>query len=230
MITFEEAGRLLALAAARDQRTVGDADVLAWHSDLNTASVSYTDAEAALAGFYVEQARLQPRDRFRATTPDVIAAARRIREQRLANFVYEPDGDETTAQYLTRRRIQITAVADGRIPAGGPPPLAGGPHPDVAKALAGVGRVVADRDPAEATVARPGPLGVRCPKCSAAIGRSCRRPARGDRLGKECDPHPARARVAAGEPGELEDPAEIARRRAVSAAKLAELKAEGGAS
>ncbi|MGW6531411.1 zinc finger domain-containing protein [Streptomyces venezuelae] len=214
MITFEEAGRLLGLAAARDQRIVGDADILAWHSDLNAAGVSYQDAEAALTRFYaVEMAGLEPEDRRRVTTPDVIGIARKIRNERLANFVYEPPPGDDDPHYLARLRGQLEATANGRRSAPSEQlALEGGPHPDVARALAAVGQSVPDEDEGTNSVRRPGPLGIECPKCTAAIGRPCRTPG-----GKERAPHPARK-------GETSNPeeerAEMERRRAASAASL----------
>lgn len=229
MISYEEAGRLLGLAAARDQRIVGDADILAWHSDLNAAHIAYQDADAALTRFYaIEMAGLEPEARRRVTTPDVIGIARKIRAERLANFVYDPPpGDEDPA-YLARLRLQIAKTADGRTPAlTEHPSLEGGPHPDVLKALAQVGRSTPDvegEDPV-AEVRRAGPLGIQCPICQAAIGRPCKiggfdekRPPRELRK-----PHAARDRVANGGPAQLESPEVIEQRRAASMAKLQEL-------
>ncbi|MEV6547937.1 hypothetical protein AB0M57_04415 [Streptomyces sp. NPDC051597] len=230
MISYEEAGRLLGLAAARDQRIVGDADILAWHSDLNAAHIAYQDADAALTRFYaVEMAGLEPEDRRRVTTPDVIGIARKIRAERLANFVYEPPPGDDDPLYLERLRSQIAATADGRTPALTElPALEGGPHRDVAKMLAGVGRPTPDIDgegESVEEVRRAGPLGVECPVCRAAIGRPCKiggfdekRPPRELRK-----PHAARDRVANGGPAQLESPEEIAQRRAASLAKLQEL-------
>jgi hypothetical protein len=226
VISYEEAGRLLALAAARDQRTVGDADVLAWHADFNAAGLSYADADAALTRFYaVEMASLKTEDRRRVTTPDVISIARKIRSERLANFVYDPPPGDDDPNYLARLRGQIEATATGRTPALTElPALEGGPHPSVAKALAGIGQSVPGDGTADVevdAVRRAGPLGTVCPKCSAAIGRPCRTPG-----GKERVPHPARK-------GEASDPeqerAEIERRRATSAATLRRLADEAGA-
>lgn len=219
MITFEEAGRLLGLAAARDQRIVGDADILAWHADLNAAAVSYTDAESALTRFYaVEMAGLEPEARRRVTTSDVIGIARKIRNERLANFVYEPPPGDEDPNYFARLRGQLEATANGRRPAlTERPALEGGPHPDVAKALAGlVGQAVPDEDDETSSVKRPGPLGTECPKCKAAIGRPCRTPG-----GKERASHPART-------GQTSDPAaeqaEAERRRAASLRHLNRLE------
>lgn len=219
MITYEEAGQILALAAARDQRTVGDADILAWHADLNAAGLSYADADAALTRFYaVEMANLKTEDRRRVTTPDVIAIARKIRNERLANFVYEPPPGDDDPNYLQRLRGQLEATANGQRPAlTERPALEGRPHPDVAKALAGlVGQTVPDEDGDTSSVKRPGPLGIECPKCRAAIGRPCRTPG-----GKERTAHPARN-------GEASDPAaeqaEMERRRKASARHLTRLE------
>lgn len=226
MITFEEAGRLLGLAAARDQRTVGDADILAWHSDLNAADITYTDADAALTRFYaVEMAGLEPDQRRRVTTPDVISIARKIRNERLANFVYEPPPGDSDPHYLTRLRGQIGQVASGdRLALTERPALEGGPHDSVLRELAKVGRQVPDEpndevQPEVAEVRRPGPLGVECPNCRAAIGRPCRVDIGGKRreLRKA---HAARSRVATGGPAELESPEQIERRRAASIARL----------
>lgn len=226
MISYEEAGRLLALAAARDQRTVGDADVLAWHADFNAAGLSYADADAALTRFYaVEMASLKTEDRRRITTPDVISIARKIRSERLANFIYDPPPGDDDPNYLARLRGQIEATATGSRPALTElPALEGGPHPSVVKALAGIGQDVPGDDAADAevdSVRRSGPLGTVCPKCSAAIGRPCRTPG-----GKERAPHPARK-------GEASDPeqerAEIERRRTASAATLRCIADEQGA-
>jgi hypothetical protein len=235
VITFEEAGRLLGLAAARDQRIVGDADILAWHSDLNAADITYTDADAALTRFYaVEMAGLEPEDRRRVTTPDVISIARKIRNERLANFVYEPPPGDDDPDYLLRLRGQISQVASGdRLALTERPALEGGPHKSVLQELAKVGRSVpgeeAEEAPAEVVeIRRPGPLGVACPVCKAAIGRPCRVEVGGKRRELR-KPHAARGRVANGGPAELESPAEIERRRAASLARLNAL-AEGEAS
>jgi hypothetical protein len=235
VISYEEAGRLLGLAAARDQRTVGDADVLAWHADLNAANVTFSDASAALTRFYaVDMASLEPDRRRRVTTPDVISIARKIRSERLANFIYEPPPGDSDPDYLKRLRGQIASAADGNSPAPvGRQALEGEPHPKVKALLSGIGRSVPGDDegiqpePAPA-VKRPGPLGVECPTCKAAIGRACKTAPLGDdrRRPKELrKPHAARARVANGGPAELEGSEEIEARRKASLARLAELAA-----
>jgi hypothetical protein len=197
MISYEEAGQLLGLAAARDQRTVGDADLLAWHADLNAAGVTYRDAEAALTRFYaVEMAGLQPDQRRRVTTPDVISIARKIRNERLENFVYEPPSNDRDPNYLQRLRGQLETTASGTAPASvSRPELTGSASAPTRALLSSVGRKVPDADdtPTERpAIQRPGPLGRQCPKCAAAIGRPCRTPG-----GKERPPHPARRAASA---------------------------------
>jgi hypothetical protein len=214
-ITYEEIGRLLGLAAARDQRTVGDADGLAWHEDLNAACINYDDAQAALAAFYQEMANRRPADRFRATPIDIIDNARRLRRERLASFVYEPgDGDDDPQQYLANLRQQIAATANGQRPANpdAVPQLEGGPHPTVLAAIEGAVRTVPDDKPAR----KPGPLGIECPTCKARIGRHCQWPG-----GTRRPTHGARKRAANGEPPAPAD--DTAERRAASAAALQQL-------
>jgi hypothetical protein len=46
-LTRSEAAKLLALCAAYDQRTIGDADVLAWHEGLQSPWVPNIDPEEA---------------------------------------------------------------------------------------------------------------------------------------------------------------------------------------
>ncbi|MFZ3473139.1 hypothetical protein ACODT3_10605 [Streptomyces sp. 4.24] len=230
MIDYEAIGMLLGLAAARDQRTVGDADNLAWHDDLNTAGISYDDARAAITRFYaVEMAGLEPDERRRVTTPDVISLAKKIRNARLENFLYEPPPGDDDPNYLTRRRGQISDIVEGRrTPLTALPPMAGGPDPKVAAAIEGAFRTIPapDKEPGDTpTVKRAGPLGVACPTCRAAIGRPCRAPSRNDKPGRERAAHSARTTVATG--GQLTDPAaeqaEIERRRAASALRLQQL-------
>jgi hypothetical protein len=242
-ITLEEIGMLLALAAARDQRTVGDADVLSWHADLNRAQIDFPDAQNAVTHFYaVEQPKIPREQRFRVTAVDVIDIARKLREDRLANYQYEPMPGETGDDVLgtiNRLRTEQAAIASGAAPTPtGTPALTGGPHPTVAAAIDGTLRIVEPlEDPNHppqytpeiaasrsaqilATVRRSGPLGQHCPKCNAPVGRPCRLDS-----GKQRSPHSAR-RAAAGAPG-YEAPlsreqaaAEEARRRRAAATYL----------
>ena len=71
-------------------------------------------------------------------------------------------------------------------------------------------------------IRRPGPFGIECPVCQAAMGRPCRVEI-GERRRELRTPHAARIRVANGGPAHLESETEIERRRAASAARLASL-------
>lgn len=117
-----------------------------------------------------------------------------------------PDADPDDVQaYLSALRGLRTQAADG---------LEMKKRP-IAQLLAGVGREIPDE---QKPVRRPGPLGVECPSCSAAIGRPCRTPG-----GKERGPHNARS-GGAGDPEATA--AEMERRRAVSARHLAREQGE----
>jgi hypothetical protein len=65
-----EIARILTLAATFDRRTVGDADVLAWHSVLG--DIDYSDAENAVKAHYRESPRF-------AMPADIRAAVARHR-------------------------------------------------------------------------------------------------------------------------------------------------------
>jgi hypothetical protein len=131
-ITFDEVGEFLGLAAARDQRTVGDADILAWHADLNAAGVTMTAATNALTHYYAVLApKLDPHQRHRVNAPDLLAIIRKARADRHNQGTYVDDGsrpDETAQQYVARKRSTERAIGDGRMQ---PPPAiaAIGPAP-----------------------------------------------------------------------------------------------------
>jgi hypothetical protein len=227
-ITFEQIGMLLAYAATRDQRTVGDTDILAWHKDLNRAQVTYADAEAALDQYYaVDQPALPREHRYRVVAADIIATIKTVRSERLQTFAYEPPPTLDDPHFIERYRSQISAVASGTTPApAGTPMLTGGPAKAIADSADALGRrIPADDDPV-AKLRKLGPLGYECPECHAAVGRRCRNAG----LGKpRKHSHPLRLRVAAGKP--LPTPEELAaeqreldRRIAASRARL---EAEG---
>lgn len=225
MITFEEAGRILGLAAARDQRIVGDADVLAWQADLSAAGLTHTDAEAALTVFYQEMASRQPKDRYRVTAVDLIDIAKRARRERVANLRYDGDPDETPQQYLNRLRARTAALADGRIgPDTGLRALGPGtPDPRLTRELATIGHdVPGDDTPSSRRPVRVGPLTVECPACKAPLGRHCRSDGRPRTVA-----HAARRRAARDAHGlPREDDNQIAARREAAAAYLNRLTAE----
>lgn len=217
-ITFEQVGTLLGLAAARDQRTTGDADTLAWHADLNAAGVSFASASAALSRFYVDQAGLPIDQRYRATSPDIIGLARKLRSERLENFVYDPPPGDSDPDYLTRRRAQLAATGDGIRPANPDrPALDTHPRP-VAALMPAVGRDVPDEN---GNV--KGALGVACPKCGVEKLRNCKTP-NGRRMHVF---HPSRisAANASSTPAPVDEAAvqEMERRKAAARSALAAL-------
>lgn len=225
MITIEDASTLLGLAAARDQRTVGRADVLAWHADLSAAGLTRTDAETALTVFYQEMAKRQPQDRYRATAVDLIDIAKRARRERVANLRYDGDPDETPEQYLARLRARTAALADGRIgPDTGLRALnPGTPDPRLVRELGAVGHDVPDDDThSSRRPARIGPLTVPCPACGAPLGRHCRSNGRPRTVA-----HAARRR-AARDAHDLprEDTGQITARKEAAAAYLSQLAPE----
>ncbi|MER7788580.1 hypothetical protein [Streptomyces sp. NPDC097640] len=219
-----EAAQLLAHCAAFDNRTVGKADSRAWAAALHDVPLD-ADALAAVARFYGTPSE-KPGERLWIQPHNVKAHRLALRRERLGATLpaYEPPpGLETGSDFISRRRAQLEAVATGRMSGAPVGELEGGPHPSVAKRLnemlGRVGREVPGEDPEVAEVRRPGPLGVKCPKCSAAIGRPCRTPG-----GKERATHPARGKP----PTDAEAEAlEVERRREVSRRHLARL--EGGA-
>jgi hypothetical protein len=222
VITYEDASTLLGLAAARDQRTVGRADILAWHADLSAAGLTRADAETALTVFYQEMARRQPQDRYRATAVDLIDIAKRARRERVANLRYDGDPDETPEQYVVRLRARTAALADGRIgPDTGLRALGPGtPDPRLLRELAAVGHDVPDdTTTGSRRPVRVGPLTVECPACQAPLGRHCRSNGHPRTV-----PHAARRR-AARDAHDLprEDAAQIAARKEAAAAYLGQL-------
>lgn len=98
---------------------------------------------------------------------EIIAEVSRSRTERLNDFQYEPDPDETPQQYLANRRAQIAAVAAGhRVPALPAPARADRP----ALQLDQVGQLPTQAKPkAPAT-----PRDVRCPYCGAQPGKPCK--------------------------------------------------------
>jgi hypothetical protein len=174
-ISYQEIGVLLGYAATRDQRTVGDTDIVAWHKDLNAAQVTFADAEAALDRYYaIEQPTLPREHRFRVVAADIIATARKVRAERLKNWIYEPPPTERDPKFIERYRSQLGAVASGMVPApSAVPGVDSAPHLSITTGTQGIGRPIPAEDPI-AVARRAGPLGVECPECHAVIGRRCR--------------------------------------------------------
>jgi hypothetical protein len=177
----------------------------AWHDVL--ADFALADARAAAAVVARKQPFVSP--------AEIIEEIRRIRDERASGYQGPglsadiPDADPDDVQaYLSALRGMRTKAADGLEMKRRP----------VAQLLAGVGHEI----PGEvAAVKRPGPLGIACPNCGAAIGRPCRTPG-----GKERSPHSARQNGGS----DTDEQAEIERRRAASARHLARVQDEEAAS
>lgn len=110
-MTLTETAQVLALAAAFDRRTVGDADVYAWQATLG--DTDFEDAKTAVVAHYrISSEWLMP--------AQIRAAVAKIRAQRLTNAGPEPapqvDPDDVVA-YQRELRAQRAHAADGqRIP------------------------------------------------------------------------------------------------------------------
>ncbi|WP_167519158.1 zinc finger domain-containing protein [Streptomyces chryseus] len=225
-----DAAELLGYCAAFDNRTVGEVDARGWAAALYDIPLD-NDARAAVARYYGTPPE-RPGERLWIQPHHVKSGWYAIRKERLGEtlpaYVPPADGLETGAEFIARRRAQIDAVATGHMPARPVGALTGGPARNVieelaARGFAGAGsprglapvgqRVTGDdAEPAVALdqVRRPGPLGVACPSCKAAIGHRCR-----TSRGREMNvAHPARRRVAEGGPARFESPEEIEQRRA----------------
>lgn len=217
-----EAARLLAYAAAFDNRRPSEAAARAWADALPDIPAD-DDARAAIARYYATPPK-NPDDRLWIQPHDVRTHRRAIRSARAEHFAYTPPTDDNDPRFLANYRRQLDAVASGQVPTPPALPMRGGPHPSIEGRLAGAVRGLPDEIEA---VKRPGPLGVECPRCKAAIGRPCRLPGATQRtgIGKErSTPHPDRIRAADPQHAEpAEDPAEIERRRQAARRALAEL-------
>ncbi|MEV7770476.1 hypothetical protein [Kitasatospora sp. NPDC086791] len=213
-----EAGKLLLTAAAFDNRRPSKAANHAWAAALHDVPAD-PDAFAAVARYYTEPTQDGRLDGNRWIQPHHVRQIRRqIRDERIPDgaFTYPlPVGRETGAEFVQRRRQQIAAIADGRIEVEPILQLKGGPHPTVADALAGVGRIPGHVREALAEAlpgrrarvearARGGDdaLAVPCTWCHAEAQKPCkrRRAARGDAPGtwfRRAAPHPGRVDAAA---------------------------------
>lgn len=190
-MTKGEAAKLLAHAAAFDNRTVGEADAAAWSAALHDLPGD-VDAFAAVARFYSEPTRDGETGRRWIEPHHVRTWRKKIRAERLGDTIpaYTPsDRDESGPEFVARRRAQLAAIADGRMEPTPVRQLAGGPHPGVQRALEGAVRAVddelADRPYVpqgfreRAGMSGRGPeLRFACPKqgCGARERQPCRTP------------------------------------------------------
>ncbi|MFD3917343.1 hypothetical protein [Streptomyces sp. NPDC058603] len=231
-----EAAELLAHASSFDNRHPSLAAATAWAAALYDVPLD-NDTKAAVAAYYTTPPQ-DPNQRLWILPHHVRTLRTKLRNQRLENFQYEPVGDETVPEYLARYRGQVRAIASGRVaPPTGRPVLEGAPSRSFMGELEARGwegnRTVPDTDeePLANAVRRTGPLGAKCPTCSAEIGFPCKggRATAKHPLGRPLPkPHTARARAAAGEPQLTPEQraAEEQRIRDASARALARIAAE----
>ncbi|WP_370665365.1 hypothetical protein [Streptomyces sp. IBSBF 2507] len=179
----------------------------AWHDILGDYQLA--DARQAAA----QVARRQP---FVAPA-EIADEISKIRGSRTHDFVYEPPPGDSDPNYLARLRGQLTATGDGQRP----PVLAKElPRRPVAELVASLANALPGIPDADiSAVRRPGPFGVECPTCRAAIGRPCRIGGNG----RERAPHEAREAAANGR---THDPdTEEQRRRQAAATRTQETTA-----
>lgn len=102
-----EVAELLGRIAAYDRRTLGEADVLAWHEVLR--DIAYDDALAAVVEhFKISREWLMP--------VDVRMGAKRLRGTRLGVVETVPDADpDDVPAYLSALREQRVRVATGAL-------------------------------------------------------------------------------------------------------------------
>lgn len=190
-ITQDEINNLLKAAAARDQRTIGAADILAWWQDLNLAGVRYADASEAVARYYaIHWPKQPPAQRFRLTSPVLIELVREIRNARhvASDFLYEPVAGETGAEYAARLQGQLRAIGDGGKPAHTTAEI--GMNPEGREKLKELISGIAQRralPPEIAEVldrARPAGSQISCPVCHAKPGRKCSSASTGKEMGR----------------------------------------------
>lgn len=104
-----EVAALLSMCSAYDNRTIGEADVVAWHTIIGHLPVE--QARAAVIDHYTRESR-------RIMPADVMAGAKRIRRDLLdsADASFVPSCDPDDAEEYRRQLIEHRkAVADGHV-------------------------------------------------------------------------------------------------------------------
>lgn len=111
-MTPDETVDLLTVAAAFDQRTVGEGDAMAWHAVLG--DLNFADAKQAVLGHYADtRERVMPAD---IRTRVLAIRARRLQDTEIPAEPLIALMDDPPA-YLAAVRAANTAIADGRDPA-----------------------------------------------------------------------------------------------------------------
>jgi hypothetical protein len=184
-----EAAELLARASAFDNRTIGEADATAWAAALHDLPLD-NDTLNAVARYYSAPTQQGETGRRWVEPHHVRTWRTKIRGERLGETIpaYEPTNPgETGSDFIARRRAQLGAIADGRLQPIPVQQLTGGPHPQVARELAAIGRPIPDEDddrpymPEDfreqvGMTARPPELRIPCPNCKALARQPCKTP------------------------------------------------------
>jgi hypothetical protein len=163
----------------------------AWHDVLGDYPLAA--ARRAAATVARRQPFISPAEIIEVIEQQRAEAASDFQGPGLPAEVPDADPDDVPA-YLAALRAQRYRAADGYEL-----------KPRPMRALLGrVGATIPAQPAAEvAAVRRPGPLGIVCPKCKAAIGKPCKMPGSSERypLGQPMrDPHAIRVAVATGQP------------------------------
>lgn len=140
-----EAAKLLARAAAFDNRQPSEAANKAWAAALHDVPGD-VDAFAAVARFYGTPPA-KPGERLWLEPHHVRTVRKQIRDERHGETIAAYDAqhpDETGDEFAERRRRQLAAIGDGRLQPLEVKQLGGGPAPAVAQALEGRVRLVDD--------------------------------------------------------------------------------------
>ncbi|MFJ2259508.1 hypothetical protein ACIOKD_14400 [Streptomyces sp. NPDC087844] len=159
----------------------------AWHDVMG--SYSLVAARAAAAAVARRQPWVSPAEMIDEITAQRSDAAADIQGPGLPAEIPDADPDDVPA-YLAAVKEQRTRAADGQLLTRRP----------VAELIVSVKAALPTADGAIATVRRPGPLGIACPQCKAAIGYACKTPAVEGRAPREREPHAARKTAATGGP------------------------------
>lgn len=168
-MTPADTAELLTFAAAFDRRTIGKADVLAWHTVLT--DITLQDAKDAVTAHYSRETRwIMPADIRQHVQAQRADTAADFQGPGLSAAIPDADPDDVPA-YLAAVKEQRTRAASGELR----------PRP-VKELLAGVGRTVPTQ------TRQTGPLTVACPYCGAEPLRRCRRGETGHLVGY----HPSR--------------------------------------
>lgn len=188
-MTPDDAARLLAACAAFDNRQPSEIAKQAWAAALRDLPLD-DDTFEAVARYYSAPAQPGETGRRWLEPHHVRTWRTKIRNERLGTTIpaYEPPAElETGHDFVSRRRAQLTAIADGRLTPIPVQQLTGGPHPRVARQLATVGHNIPDEDtpymPADfreqiGLTPHAPELAIPCPKdgCRAHARQPCKTP------------------------------------------------------